>query len=234
MTSSDNQPRRKLWPLSHKPKELAFRLEHTLKSLSHDKKALARTTLGKLYDDVLPSVDLENPDLLQCLLQTYMAIFDGALFSGSLGHHIKLFVCPLEENVCGMTSSSLLPGGVYTEICIWPIVLPQGASRNDKELRLGGRLCTLLHEMLHAYFQIYNGHSETPEIELLGATGHGWCWQYAAREIEVFMYKELSMNVRLGRATAWVQELAYYKPDEIEVFKQRFKTELMYESRLDK
>ncbi|KAH7319208.1 hypothetical protein BKA65DRAFT_482720 [Rhexocercosporidium sp. MPI-PUGE-AT-0058] len=71
-------------------------------------------------------------------------------------------------------------------------------------------LQTLLHEMLHAFFEIYfyNGGPEGPANEDIGVTRHGAVWQDVAHEIELATLREWGfgdMNRLDSFAREWVE-----------------------------
>ncbi|TKA82009.1 hypothetical protein B0A55_01738 [Friedmanniomyces simplex] len=80
-------------------------------------------------------------------------------------------------------------------------------------------LCTILHEMIHAFLGLYNcyggeGSSCGDEVcahlsaDNLGGSGHGRAWQYMAQGIEAEMSRLLGFSGRLGRQECAVKEIA--------------------------
>lgn len=65
-------------------------------------------------------------------------------------------------------------------------------------------LCTLLHEMLHAFFRIYV-HSSAP-------IGHGWQWQIAAHHIQIAAEGYWGGVWYLGRTRIWHREYMTSRP----------------------
>ena len=68
----------------------------------------------------------------------------------------------------------------------------------------------LLHEMLHAFFNIYVRHCPDCNNEALalgGTTGHGLPWLRVALQLERFCKQELDLSVDLGRALALAGEI---------------------------
>ncbi|KAN0093871.1 hypothetical protein V8E51_017055 [Hyaloscypha variabilis] len=226
---------RELQPQLHEPEELTFRLENALKDMSYDTKAWARVKLRQMQYNYLPRVDVEAPRGLEYLLQLYMKIFDEVLFSGNLlrnsrgRYSVSLNVHFLGEHRLGCTSSKVTDDGVVVIITITPIVFPFQASYKAKEIAFARRLCILLHEMLHAYFHTFCNIKAFREIDRLGITGHGSCWQYAGLAIEQFVSEELGMNLFLSRLSGWLWELHKQRPEDVPRFKQQYNLEYVRE-----
>jgi hypothetical protein len=80
----------------------------------------------------------------------------------------------------------------------------------DGKLRLHSYIEILLHEMLHAYFQIYVCRCLSCEKRndiFLGLTGHGYAWQLAAIQLEDVCSQRLGYTVNLGQAISFAREL---------------------------
>jgi hypothetical protein len=155
------QLHRELHSISHGPEELLGRLLHSLKNISVATKNQAKIELHRLTDTWLPLADLGNSDWLLCLLQAYMRIFDDLFFSGSLTRRkphreTALFVRPLTKvGLLGLTTTEGSYPDIYAEITISSISFPLDGSRRARQAEFRQRLGTLLHEMLHAYFELH-------------------------------------------------------------------------------
>jgi hypothetical protein len=109
----------------------------------------------------LPLAGIGNSDWLLCLLQAYMRIFDDLFFSGSLTRRkphreIALFVRPLTKvGLLGLTTTEGSHPDIYTEITMTSISVPLDASRRARRAEFRQRLGSLLHEMLHGYFELH-------------------------------------------------------------------------------
>ncbi|PMD38387.1 hypothetical protein L207DRAFT_585289 [Hyaloscypha variabilis F] len=69
---------------------------------------------------------------------------------------------------------------------------------------------TLLHEMIHAFIQIYAcfcSRCKTKYEDQEGKTGHGQAWQSIAYEIEIFVRNELGLDLDLNRVISIAEEL---------------------------
>jgi hypothetical protein len=71
---------------------------------------------------------------------------------------------------------------------------------------------TLLHEMIHAFIQVYTcrcAHcvKKHTEYEREGQTGHGRTWQVIAHAVEKFCCNELGLELDLSRAYALAEEI---------------------------
>jgi hypothetical protein len=107
---------------------------------------------------------------------------------------------------------------------IAPILLPSNASPEAKEKEFLVRIGTLVHEMLHAYYELHvcpcdkgKCRGYRSNLATIGFTGHGFCWSLSARHLEDFARTELKLDLEFGRTAAWAKELAQNCKDE-EVF----------------
>lgn len=91
-------------------------------------------------------------------------------------------------------------------------------------------LCTLLHEMIHAFLGRYGclGWAEggcgsdacvSLSYENFGKTGHGRAWQYIARTIEAALPRLLGFKGRLGREEGFLTEMNSlgFRPSECDI-----------------
>jgi len=148
-----------------------------------------------------------------------MRIFDDLFFSGSLTRRkphreTALFVRPLTKvGLLGLTTTEGSYPDIYAEITITSIFVPLDGSRRARQAEFRQRLGTLLHEMLHAYFELrcyctcgnYGDglrRAGCLGLERIGVTGHGQCWLLAALALEDFAEAELKSEFDLGRAHA--------------------------------
>ena len=234
MGSHADQPEPQPHHSLHGPEELTFYLEQTLRNMRPDTKAWANDTLTYIHNHLLPSVDLTDPSRLRNLLREYMAVFDSLLFSGSLiskavGHRVTLTIRPLDRNRLGQTTSNMKGGLLDTEIAISPILCSRTVSDSRRQQLITKYLSTLVHEMLHAYFNIFCDSWGMSNVKYLGATGHGACWQRAAHEIEDFLRQELGVDLCLEIVNSWFHELAHFKPEIIPQFQQICSGEITWE-----
>ncbi|KAH8793308.1 hypothetical protein BGZ57DRAFT_986552 [Hyaloscypha finlandica] len=157
-----------------------------------------------------------------------MRIFDDLFFSGSLTRRkphrgTALFVRPLTKvGLLGRTTTEGSYPDIYAENIITSISVPLDGSRRARQAEYRQRLGTLLHEMLHAYFEIRyyctcGNFSDglrracCSGIERIGVTEHGQCWLLAALALEDFAEAELKFKFELGRAHTWEEEVAHTK-----------------------
>lgn len=173
------QLHRELHPISHSPEELLGRLLQTLKNINVATKNQAKIELHRLFDMCLPLADLGNSDWLLCLLQAYMRIFDDLFFSGSLTRRkphreTALFVRQLTKvGLLGLTTPTEGSySDIYTEITMTSISVPLDASRRAGQAEFRQRLGSLLHEMLHAYFELHYCCTCGNSSLMLGARTH--------------------------------------------------------------
>jgi hypothetical protein len=88
-----------------------------------------------------------------------MRIFDDLFFSGNLTRRkphreTALFVHTLTKvGLLGLTTTEGSYSDIYAEITITSIFVPLDGSRRARQAEFRQRLGTLLHEMLHAYFE---------------------------------------------------------------------------------
>ena len=157
-----------------------------------------------------------------------MRIFGDLFFSGSLTRRkphrgTALFVRPLTKvGLLGRTTTEGSYPDIYAENIITSISVPLDGPRRARQAEYRQRLGSLLHEMLHAYFEIRYycncGNFSVglrraccSGIERIGVTEHGQCWLLAALALEDFAEAELKFKFELGRAHTWEEEVAHTK-----------------------
>jgi len=191
--------------------------------------------LTSLQDNFLHCVDLTDPSRLRCLLRKSMEIFDDFLFNGSLlrereGSLVRLLVDPLDRGALGLTTTRMIHGLKLTEISIAPIVTAPDMSNEGKKRVLSRYLGTLCHEMVHAYFDTFCWSWTRSEMNCLGGTGHGICWQQVAGNIEDFWHnfipQGLGIDMCLGRLEAWMHELEHFTPEDTPDFQRKYSEEI--------
>lgn len=144
-------------------------------------------------------------------LETYFTLFDELFFFGSLRGacklHIQDQVYQNNEEVWGLCTFPT-PQEPWCKIYI---------SREPGFFHgLNGLLSTLLHEMEHAYFQLY---SRDDVVNFLRRgiesawLGHGAHWQELALNIEITAQQLLGRKFKLGREHSLASDLVTYKMD---------------------
>lgn len=109
-------------------------------------------------------------------------------------------------------------------------VIMVNPNMREHKLNPGAVICTLLHEMIHAYLCRYGcagGEGSACGTEVCrhlnranrGVTGHGRAWQHLAKAIEDSLPEILGFRGRLGRQECAVQELSAFgfRPSECDI-----------------
>jgi hypothetical protein len=164
-------------------------------------------------------------------IEAYFDFFDDMFFGGNLKGYctIKLlqlpvFFCQARDIYCGHRNCGKSgdtiktppssgfgprPRRIPLTIRIWePNYLSSSQSRRIWKLEV------LLHEMVHCIFLLYrcadhNCKEDMKCFSLLGATGHGACWQDAAYAVEGAVRDPafVDLNIELSRSISLAREL---------------------------
>jgi len=156
-------------------------------------------------------VDLSNPDVeesdeqILSLLLTVFPIFDRAIFFSSLGDYVQCI-----DTFRGMTKYG--NGHEVFNHALWnrrtrSIFVNLDTDRLDKSRGSNKQafLTFFLHEMLHAFLDIYRCRCSfcSTEVEIekhLGKTGHGPCWCNAMSAIAQMVKRDLGWNTNFAMA----------------------------------
>ncbi|KAI9719316.1 MAG: hypothetical protein M1812_003646 [Candelaria pacifica] len=150
-------------------------------------------SLGVHFGALLHNLRGLHPNDIDTIIQWYFGLFDGFLFGGLLGSRdgtTRVVRQELNLNILGTTHLTLSyeeQSDPRVKIALDLDLGPSDTSASINEL--DEVLETLLHEMVHAVFQIYHCHCDdclrkeycTREI---GYTGHGEAWADVARAVE--------------------------------------------------
>ena len=147
-------------------------------------------------------------------LDSFVEIFDDYFFLGSLRPYTEVrFVDDTQANLFSAGSTRkrrMSPGQIHIEIRLKRPVSKLLGRASTQFL-----LATLLHEMTHAFLDIYSSPEEIPGCnrkiaETMGLTGHGPCWVKVAAAIEEEADRSLGrswrmwdLGVRRSRSLEW-------------------------------
>ena len=204
--NSDMMPRDKPWtPFTHQPHEIVHRLLQNIESIEH----------GETEIEVPVPADTETHlDLL--FLNTYFAFFNSVFFMDLLTKELCSAVQITTTSSTSSTSTlmfqpNLKDDSIYfcptaSYSIIYVPLQPQSKTRADRQLAYLG---SLLHEMIHAFQEIYTqtpscGCKTCPEF---GEEGHSLQWAILAHKFEIFASSMLDMSLDLGRGKAMAHEL---------------------------
>lgn len=171
----------------------------------------------------------------------YYEFFNGIFFCGSLGGLcVVKFYREVEQSgygadgfgdlglaitpVTGRTYREEIPDG-YAAL----IKIKDRANNSpllSEEARLQCYLSTLLHEMLHVYFGVYEclcgEECRRSHADEIGMHGHGKSWQFAALALEEATLPLLGESLDLSRKISFEYDLLYMKTVDAET-RARFK-----------
>ena len=137
---------------------------------------------------------------------------DELLFDGRIARLAYFEWWPLSQDIRGNCTPHT--SSIRTRRSLARVVIRLNLDNRRTGVKILG---TLLHEICHAFFQIYVCPKEICSIgdcatvrgwTTIGRTGHGYAWQKLATAVELFMRCKLRVKVRLGREHAAVKECA--------------------------
>ncbi|OWO97693.1 hypothetical protein B2J93_2453 [Marssonina coronariae] len=155
------------------------------------------------------------------IFKTYYDALDTIFFFGSLKDLCKISICPprsLGRNRVGqfinfgVTGRDGYAGLIELEDTTERFVDP---GVHTRKWRVHDYIETLLHEMLHAYFDIFacicHARCERRKKRALGTSGHGTAWQWAALAIEEKSGDLFFKKFDMCREPSWNLESAAYR-----------------------
>jgi hypothetical protein len=212
-------PDKRLQPLAYTQKQALDRIELIVNNFSasgYRKKAAEEWTRKELNNFEF-QVKYHSPESSACL-RPYFDLFNRMFFDESLAKSVCTFemvhrgdrrwmLNSCARHFYGSAKQLIMPESpVHAKVKILLFENP----KRSKSTRLQSYVGALLHEMIHAYFQLYTCSCRKcvdEERPLRGVTGHGIAWQRAAKVIEDFMQVKFQVFIPLCRATAFGGEL---------------------------
>lgn len=186
---------------------------------------------------VLGKVNAHHTD--EKVLGAYAAIFDDLFFFGSLFPRCRIFLVKGKKgedpNLRGHTihqeinklkgKAPFFEKHLETEITIIKL------REKDRPARLRNYLGTLLHEMIHAFLEIWgcriNGCWDLWQQQ--GLRGHGYAWQDAASALEIAVQDRelLGLELDLGRLKSLAVDIIYARQpvpplEELEIWSMKY------------
>jgi hypothetical protein len=210
-----------LEPGQHSPRDLITRCKAASQRRGSQLSPLQVDAM-KIFSDTLPHhekvKDASETDIfikshlihLKALMFNYFLVFDQLFFFGSLLGHCELVLSPDFRNwTLGECCPDLFSGKA--------IITIYNIRETTFEDRVQSYLCTLLHEMIHAYIQVYVqidhiSHSRGLVSHLgVGYTQHGVAWHNIAHALEQAVNdpKLLGLQLDLGRQVSLDAEIYY-------------------------
>lgn len=200
----------------HRCDDVARTLVNAITSPQTSQRRKAVDIFKRLRDSYDPSCD-DDDDVLFDLYE----IFDQIFFLGALRnlrtveivHHLRM------DDALGTTTAANKGDqwNIFEDFaCMIRIRrLPKSGCKSRKYKfangRLGSYVETLIHEMLHAFFNIYTCRCEgctnsSKDFDHFGNTGHGLPWHTAALAFERFASINLLPELAIGREKAFLRE----------------------------
>jgi len=215
----------KFYTLAHTYPEIQTRLIHNMKYCSTNT-MIRRAVRDHWFDFHLNDFNRQTrvvPPEDTKLMNKYFKAFNRIFFFGALT--TDRYSYRLERNVPGIrgaTSDVRLDHAGAVEHhspksikCI--TALYKKPDTTDESLRLKGYVETLLHEMLHAFFNLFTCLCETcmgmtekerrEKTKTAGASGHGMPWHMVAQRIEEFVKSRLKCELDLDREWIMAQDI---------------------------
>jgi hypothetical protein len=202
----------------HSPLDLAERVKEWSGRRDHNLNPRQRATMGHYRTAQIFSTRNTGNYKEEDILEAYFKLVDDLFFGGTLAAYCKLNLIPTPrfENGghhkmgdCQKNTTEDFFGYIEKTCCIIRIWTRHDIA--DHRARRLAQLGTMIHEMIHAYFQIYSCENQVcrDKLEHLGKTGHGFAWQDAAYAIVIAAnnMKYLNLPIELSRCSSMVSEL---------------------------
>jgi hypothetical protein len=174
---------------------------------------LSRSQNKALLRGPLASTDLPRTKTKETFLTEILAIFDDLLFGSTVAARASLEFSGTRTPILSRTyGDTILEAGHRVTITVETMV---GIGKTHTQ-RLWHYAGTLLHEMVHAYIDLYI----SPGIRIprflayTGQTGHGFLWQDIAYTVETAFNAMTGAKIDLGRQLDLVRELRNWHNDD--------------------
>lgn len=200
--------------LNHQPAHLALAIRRYIQPQESQLTNIQKTAIKKWNKlDILNCTDQSRFVPTQDILEKYFHIFDNLFFGGTLEKNVTIVASEVSNMEAGnrgiacqhydMTHNCYIPQSTIT------IYDHQDPNLRD---RIEVIMSTLIHEMCHAFFQVYGCVSnccDNGSLEL-GPRGHGIMFQEMAYDIERMAASKrvLGFDLDLGRYISLLTEIS--------------------------